>query len=210
MSWNRITHQRGERFGRLTILGLSPDRAANGKARWHCRCDCGNETTVIGDELRRGRTISCGCARHVRLGDANRTHGCSHRIPEYGIWKNMRRRCSKESSHVYAYYGGRGITVCPEWSSFERFYADIGPRPSPDHSLDRIDNDGPYSPENCRWATQAEQSRNTRRTMRLTHDGRTLSLREWSRETGIPYATLHDRIRRGWPARTALTQPPRH
>jgi hypothetical protein len=109
----------------------------------------------------------------------------------------MHNRCSNPNEPSYKNYGGRGIAVCDRWASFEAFAADMGERPA-NHSIDRIDNDGPYSPENCRWATKAEQARNSRRTVMLTHEGETLCLKDWSTRLGIPYARMQYRYSRGW------------
>jgi hypothetical protein len=119
----------------------------------------------------------------------------------------MRHRCRNPKVRFYRHYGGRGITVCDRWDDFAAFYADMGPRPSPNHSIDRIDNDGPYSPENCRWATAVEQANNQRRTPRFTFRGETLSLKEWSRRTGLGYPMLLYRWRAQWDAAKALTTP---
>jgi hypothetical protein len=134
----------------------------------------------------------------------------THRLSktrEYEAWRQMRSRCSNPKHQGFANYGGRGITVAPEWESFERFYADMGPRPGPEYSLDRIDNDGPYAPGNCRWATKVVQGNNRRTCTLLAHHGRTLTLVEWAREVGISSATILARFRKGWSVEKALTTP---
>lgn len=156
----------GQRFGRLTVVALA-GLGGNGKhARWTCRCDCGGETCVAGQHLRRGNVRSCGClAREV--GERNRDVATKHGMVgtvEYQAWRNMISRCEQPSSHGFANYGGRGIVVCSEWRhDFAAFYAHIGPRPSPRHSVDRIDNEGDYEPGNVRWATRVVQNNNQRR-----------------------------------------------
>ena len=137
-----------------------------------------------------------------------RRHNLSS-TPEYQIWQKARYRCSNPNDKAYHNYGGRGITVCERWADdFMAFYLDMGPRPSPLHSLDRIDNDGPYSPENCRWATSRQQALNTRRTRHLTWRGETHSAIEWADLLGIPYGRIKDRLQRGWPVDRLLGSPP--
>lgn len=117
---------------------------------------------------------------------------------EYGIWLSMRNRCERKQDKDYANYGGRGIRVCERWQrSFLAFYSDMGPRPSPYHSIDRIDNSRGYEPENCRWTSRSEQNENTRRSTPLTYNGETLSARQWSERTGIPLQTIRTRMKRG-------------
>lgn len=130
--------------------------------------------------------------------------------PIYGIWVDMRRRCEKENRPDYHRYGGRGITVCPEWQDFSRFYADMGDRPSPAHSLEREDNDGPYCKSNCVWATKIEQGANTRKNRMLTAFGETMTLATAARRYGISRVTIATRLNSGWPAEKAVSQPARH
>lgn len=142
--------------------------------------------------------------------DKRMTHGMT-KTPEYEAWRSMKVRCSCPRKANYDRYGGRGISVCHEWeTSFEEFYKSMGLRPSPEHSLDRIDNDGNYTPDNCRWATREEQARNKRRSgsHMITYAGRTMYLAEWAREKGLSYNALHDRlVRYRWPIEKALTRP---
>lgn len=154
----------GHVYGRLTVLGKSPEQPT-AHAYWLCRCECGNLKSLAGGHLRRGNIRSCGCLNMEKLRGRKR-HGKTvggRRQRIFRIWLGMRDRCSNPKLPHYSRYGGRGITVCDEWQhSFEAFYRDMGDPPSPDHSIDRIDNDRGYEPSNCRWATRSEQNRNQR------------------------------------------------
>jgi hypothetical protein len=130
--------------------------------------------------------------------------------PVYKQWFAMKARCTIPSHKAYAYYGGRGITVCAEWRhSFDTFYRDVGPRPSRRHTLDRIDNARGYEPGNVRWATRLQQMRNTRVNRWLELNGERLTIQDWARRIGASHATIHTRLQRGWPLDKALTLPPK-
>ena len=181
----------GNVYNRLTVLEYAGNTRA-GDSIWLCRCECGTLTKVARGELRKGSTKSCGCLRARSDGKCTST--------EYITWKEMKRRCYNPKNSQYHLYGGRGITICERWrTSFVDFLADMGPKPFPEATIDRIDNDhGNYEPGSCRWATRLEQGQNTRKVRLLTYNGETLCLRAWARKLGITHRTLSERIARGW------------
>jgi hypothetical protein len=152
----------GARFGRLVAVARAP-RDGNSKGQWLCHCDCGATAIVRGHALRKGLTKSCGCLNQETRVRLKTKHGM-HDTPEYHAWEAAIQRCTNDNNPAWKFYGARGISVCEEWlNSFEAFLAHIGRRPSPDFSLDRIDNDGNYEPGNVRWADWATQGTNKRR-----------------------------------------------
>lgn len=205
----RSTHNRkdltGQTFGRLTAIEKAPSRHQYGTTvgYWLCRCGCGNELEVPTGNLTSNNTKSCGCLNHdARQGNTRaQSHGKA-RTSTWNSWFAMRRRAREDRPR----YGGRGITVDPRWESFENFLADMGERPA-GHTLDRIDNDGPYAPGNCRWSSPVAQGNNRGNNRMITHAGRTQSIAEWAREVGLNRQTLFYRMNHGWSVEEALTTP---
>lgn len=194
----------GSRFGRLVVSDRAPNKSARDtNARWNCICDCGNETIAYGQDLRRGKQRSCGCY------DAEQKlkHGMSAQ-PEYRAWLAMLDRCGNQQNKAWKNYGGRGISVCDRWKSFESFFADMGKRPSAKHSIDRIKNEGNYEPSNCHWATNREQLNNRRGNRHIEWQGKTKTIAEWAVFLGIKDNVLRQRLDDyGWPVNRAFTEP---
>lgn len=185
----------GKTSGRLTVTGKTTSRSKQGKVIWECLCSCGNTILAATVAITSGRTRSCGCLQKETIRAIKTKHGFNH-IPEYRTWQNIRNRCYNVKQNDYSRYGGRGITVCAEWlNSFETFYRDMGPRLSPEHSIDRKDNDKGYSKDNCRWATRIEQANNARRNVFYFHNGKAKTLTTWCRELNLNYVTVEQRIR---------------
>lgn len=168
---------------------------------WVCKCDCGGEKIAWAQNLKGGKTTSCNCVRIKQVTERNRetkrTHGKTHSA-EYRIWSGIIDRCMNPNGKDFKNYLGRGITVCDRWRSFEHFFADMGPRPSSKHSIDRIDNEKGYYPENCRWALPKDQANNCRANVHVTHGGITRTISEWADAIGIKRPTLYWRYRQGW------------
>lgn len=151
----------GQTFGRAFVVSIA-EPTPNGRAHWNCKCACGSLFIAMGKHLRTGAVVSCGCFQAQRASECSRAHGAS-KTKLYKVWASMKQRCENPRNKSYKNYGARGISVCDAWSSsFEKFLFDMGERPAPDLSIDRINNDGDYEPGNCRWATAAEQRLNTR------------------------------------------------
>lgn len=201
-----IKDHSGTRFGRLVAIRLVERAARGDNHRWLFTCDCGEEKISGIKNVRGGRTQSCGCLQTERRPFNNRTHGLSaSNHAEYRIWLGMRARCENPKTAGYQRYGGRGIKVCDRWKSFPDFLNDMGARPSPEHSIERIDVNGNYEPFNCKWATRAEQGTNKTNNFRIEFNGITQTLSEWASASGVERRLLAWRIRQGWTLEQALT-----
>lgn len=202
----------GKRFGRLTVIEFYGHNKYR-QPRWMCKCDCGNTSIVTGSDLRNRKTLSCGCLWRERIMESKVTHGMSY-SEVYAEYNDMKSRCYNEKAHNYKYYGGRGIKMCDRWrDDIREFYNDVSILPNfgeKGYTLDRINNDGNYEPENVRWATHKEQSNNRRpRTSKnlYEYNEKMCSLREISTMTGISYSTLSNRLLKGWePVRAFNTE----
>ena len=181
----------GKKFGRLTILDAFRD---DGKIYVKCVCDCGSvKNKILIHNLVKGKTKSCGCLQKEMDHKAHFKHGLKD-TPTYRVWTGMHGRCFNKQNHAYKDYGGRGITVCEHWKhSFLNFLADMGEKPK-GKSIDRIDNNGNYSPENCRWATPKEQSKNRRTNRVVEYNGNKILLIDLAERSGLGYSTLWNRI----------------
>lgn len=216
-SGSALTHPKrlkltpGMRFHRLTVVGFSHFKhqpSGQKKTMYECLCDCGKTTSVSGSNLTGGHPVkSCGCLNAENMARwtlEGRTHGRRHE-PVYQIWANVVARGT--GTEARANYYDRGIRVCERWLKFENFYEDMGDRPD-GHSIDRIDNDGHYSPENCRWATPTQQARNTSRTVRISVDGEMVAISDVADRIGISPKTLYQRIKKlGWSVEHAISAP---
>lgn len=187
----------GQKFNHLTAVRI----ASRNPLFWECRCDCGNTTLVRSNNLISGNVKSCGCIHHR----GNPKHNLS-KTRLYRIYAKIKRRCYILDDPAYQHYGGRGIVMCDEWkNSFEAFYMWANKNGySDDLSIDRIDNDGIYSPQNCRWADKVEQANNRCRNRNYTMNGETLTLKQWCSKLQMHYATVHSRIIRGWSFEEAI------
>lgn len=193
----------GQKFGRLTVTRYVEQRKR--RAHWLCRCECGNELIVSGKHLRNGHTQSCGCLKVDKITTHGQGGTPGKRTDEYRIWNGMMVRCHSPSAHPL--YGGRGIQVCERWRQFKNFFSDMGKRPSPKHSIDRIDTNGHYEPGNCRWATQVEQANNTRTNRILEWHGESRTVAEWARHLGVNPSMLINRLHKGWNVHDTLSLP---
>jgi hypothetical protein len=205
MGRKRLLVAIGQCFDRLTVV--SSARNAKGWILYNCRCLCGNPKTVGAYDLKHRRVRSCGCLHRELCWKRLRTHGMSG-SPEHRAWKEMIRRCYAKTRPGYKQYGGRGIRVCSRWrKSSTAFLRDVGPKPSPQHWLDRVNNDRNYEPGNVKWSTRSESANNKQQSVWMTYNGLTLTMLDWSKRLRIKYSTIRARRRRGWTDEEALSIP---
>lgn len=192
----------GKKFGKLTVLGIDhKEKCKNGSIIfWKCQCECGNLKVVNGNNLKRRLTKSCGCLRTLRVSLLKRTHGLTG-TKYYGVWENIKTRCYDTSNSAYERYGGRGITMYPAWiNDFKAFYDYVSKLPhfgEKGYSLDRIDNNGNYEPNNVRWTDAKTQARNKRNNIIVEFQGTKMTLAEAAEDSKVSYFTLRDRFYRG-------------
>lgn len=202
----------GRKFGQLTVVrrGKTIKRNNGGTIPyWVCICDCGKQVEIVGGDLKSGRTQSCGCYQREAARKYHTKHNmCGTRL--HGIWLDMKRRCRNNKRPCYGRYGGRGITICDEWNEFIPFknwallngYAD-------NLTIDRIDNDGDYEPDNCRWVTMEIQANNNSKNRILEYEGETHTMAEWAKILNISYSTIRCRVKRNWPMERIVSTPQR-
>lgn len=203
----------GDKYGYLTVLKMADVRTNYGRIQWECVCECGNHVVVPAHKLRGGETKSCGCHHY----------DCNHRSKKqknnprlYNVYMSMKKRCNNPTHPAYPDYGGRGITICEEWNTFEAFCdwaLTTGYDENAKHgecTIERIDNSKGYSPDNCRWVNMLEQSNNKRNNRFLTFQGKTQTVTQWSRECGFRENVLYQRLAKGWSVEKALSTPQRY
>lgn len=212
---SRVIDLTGMRFGRLVVLYRCENKNGGRFPAWTCVCDCGNIVDILGCNLRTGNTKSCGCYRELCRSRYNIKHGYSnHHLRT--VYSSMKDRCYNPNSDSYRNYGARGIKICDEWNndyaSFVRWALDNGYEFIPDDkrnnmlSIDRIDCNGPYSPENCRWADRITQANNKLSITKLTYMSETHSVAEWGRILGINASTIRYRLKHEWSVEDALSK----
>lgn len=196
--WKTTKDETGNSYGRLTVVGHSGKSSRSRSAMWDCLCKCGGRSVVSGKNLRSGAVAACqACSRR-------RYDRLSKDMPEYTSWRAMKKRCKYKSG-----YADRGIAVCGRWqNSFAAFYEDMGRKPSTRHTLERVNNNEGYGPDNCIWALPKQQSSNRRCTVTLSLSGVTMTLTDWSSHSGICRATIDSRLLAGWDTKKALCTPP--
>lgn len=194
----------GKTFGRLKVVARV-ENVTGRKRKYLCLCVCGNTAKVIGGNLRNGNTSSCGCLFREITRSQSITHGKT-RTKIYRTWCNMVSRCENSKNDHYYQYGGRGIKICDRWKTFKNFFDDMGDIPT-GMEIDRIDNNGDYSPSNCRWITHIENCSNKRTSRTLDYNGESKTIAQWSRSIGIKQGTILKRLKSGWELSRILTEP---
>lgn len=196
----------GQKFNRWTVIRQTDKRGSGGLVIFECRCDCGTVRDIPGARVRSGETKSCGCLMKERARAANVTHGMTN-TPLRNAWNSMMQRCYNPKNPRYPRYGARGIVVCERWMDAAKFIEDNKPLWAHGLSIDRIDNDGPYAPENVRWTSVAVQNANTSQNRNYTFNGKTRCLKAWSRDLGISHSGLRKRLALGWSVERAFSEP---
>ena len=200
----------GDKYGYLTVIKMARERTKNGRIQWECICECGNQVIVPAHKLRGGEVKSCGCHHY----DCNHRSKKAKNNPRlYNIYCGMKKRCNNPLYPMYPNYGGRGITICDEWDTFDPFcewalangFDEFAAKS--ECTIDRIDNSKGYSPDNCRWTSMLEQSNNKRNNRLLTFNGKTQTVAEWSRECGFKSNVITQRLARGWSVEKTLSTP---
>lgn len=206
---SKVIDLTGQKFGRLTVVGRELKGGASKEAYWKCKCECGGNTTVSGYSLRRGNTKSCGCLKKEKASVINVTHGFSSKEALYTKWASMKARCYNSKATNYKNYGGRGVTICGEWLNDYVAFRDwaIGNGYSIGLTIDRINVNGNYCPDNCRWLSNKGQANNKRTNRVITMNGVAHTLSEWSDIYKINQDTVSERMKRGWSIEDALILP---
>jgi hypothetical protein len=186
-----------QRYGRLIVLSRSTAEH-KGATYWDCLCDCGKTNKTSSYNLRKGLIVSCGCYRNENTGNVHRRHGLKG-TKTYNCWRNMMDRCTNPNTAHWNDYGGRGITIAPEWKDFGGFYKDMGDKPIDKSTLERLDVNKGYSKENCIWADWLTQANNKRNNVRVEYAGKTQTLSEWGRELNLSLSLISYRHKQGWP-----------
>jgi hypothetical protein len=204
----RTLDLRGQQYGLLTVFEYKGKTSGSRPEHiWLCICKCGKQKTIRQNNLRSGHTKSCGCQIHEVNKKLKTTHGMKY-TSTYSSWCQMKARCCVKNNPSYQNYGARGINVCDRWlKSFEDFLKDMGEKPIGNYSIERINVNGNYELQNCKWATSYEQTRNYRRNIFIEHDGHKLCLSDWADKVGLLKNTLRARLKAGWPVSKALYTP---
>ena len=199
----KLNVENGSRYGLWTVIGYA-ESSRHGDRMYQCVCECGRENKVSARQLQSGRSACCGCVGAKRHAEKFTTHGQSD-SKLYKVWSSMKRRCSAPDDPSYCNYGGRGIVVCDEWKTFIPFHAWAllsGYREG--LTIESINNDKGYSPDNCEWIPKPQQSKNTRHCVMISYEGHTLNISDWAKRLGVPYARIQSRLKKGWNIKSAL------